>query len=71
MSTSQDRLRQSHSGGIGDERDMEKAGGERRTEEEAVDTTMDYPEGGCRAWATASGTSIVMLCTLGYVNSYG
>ncbi|KAJ0422506.1 major facilitator superfamily domain-containing protein [Aspergillus carlsbadensis] len=31
----------------------------------------DFPEGGRRAWGVALGNSGVMLCTLGYVNSWG
>ncbi|KAL3455756.1 major facilitator superfamily domain-containing protein [Aspergillus heterothallicus] len=31
----------------------------------------DFPEGGLRAWGVAFGGSGVMLCTLGYVNSWG
>jgi hypothetical protein len=32
---------------------------------------QEFPEGGARAWATASGTALIMFCTLGYVNSWG
>ncbi|EXJ84172.1 hypothetical protein A1O3_04839 [Capronia epimyces CBS 606.96] len=31
----------------------------------------DYPDGGAAAWAVAIGTSAVLFCTLGYVNSFG
>jgi hypothetical protein len=31
----------------------------------------DFPEGGAAAWAVAIGTSAVIFCTLGYVNSFG
>ncbi|KAL3478821.1 major facilitator superfamily domain-containing protein [Aspergillus californicus] len=31
----------------------------------------EFPEGGLRAWGVALGNAGVMLCTLGYVNSWG
>ncbi|KAL2822619.1 major facilitator superfamily domain-containing protein [Aspergillus granulosus] len=35
------------------------------------DDLVDFPDGGWRAWGVALGNSGVMLCTLGYVNSWG
>jgi hypothetical protein len=39
--------------------------------EQKQDSLADFPEGGLRAWGVALGNSGVMLCTLGYVNSWG
>jgi hypothetical protein len=32
---------------------------------------ITYPEGGARAWSVAIGNAGVMVCTLGFVNSFG
>jgi len=33
--------------------------------------SADFPEGGLQAWTVAISASCVLLCTLGYVNSFG
>jgi hypothetical protein len=38
-----------------------------RSPEESV----DFPEGGLRAWSIAISTAMVLFCTLGSVNSFG
>lgn len=32
---------------------------------------VDFPEGGLQAWTVAISASCILLCTLGYVNSFG
>ncbi|KAK3693041.1 putative monocarboxylate permease [Podospora appendiculata] len=36
-----------------------------------TEVVHEFPEGGLRAWLTASGTALIMFSTLGYVNSWG
>lgn len=33
--------------------------------------SADFPDGGLQAWTVAISASCVLLCTLGYVNSFG
>lgn len=33
--------------------------------------SVDFPDGGLQAWTVAISTSCVLLCTLGYMNSFG
>lgn len=33
--------------------------------------SADFPDGGGRAWAVAIGTSAILFCTFGYINSFG
>ena len=33
--------------------------------------TMNFPEGGARAWWVAAGNGGVMFCTLGFINTFG
>lgn len=33
--------------------------------------TLDYPEGGFRAWLVVSGAAAVMFCTFGYLTGFG
>lgn len=47
--------------------DAEKGG----VDADDKDAVQEFPEGGARAWATASGTALIMFCTVGYVNSWG
>jgi MFS family permease len=51
--------------------DAEKAAGNDITDPDKPPAEQEFPEGGARAWATASGTALIMFCTLGYVNSWG
>lgn len=49
-------------GSLGDAAGAEKGG---------LHVSTSYPDGGAAAWAVAIGTSAVLFCTLGYVNSFG
>ena len=40
-------------------------------EKGVLDVPGDFPEGGGAAWAVAIGSSAVVFCTLGYINSFG
>lgn len=34
-------------------------------------TFDDFPDGGIKAWSIAIGTSLVLFCTMGMINTYG
>lgn len=33
--------------------------------------SLEYPEGGLRAWLVVSGAAAVMFCTFGYLTGFG
>lgn len=41
------------------------------SEDPDVAQEQQFPEGGTRSWLVATGTALIMFCTLGYVNSWG
>lgn len=39
--------------------------------ENGSEASLEYPEGGTRAWLVVSGASAVMFCTFGYLTGFG
>lgn len=37
----------------------------------SAEKSMEYPEGGFRAWLVVSGAAAVMFCTFGYLTGFG
>lgn len=46
-------------------------GSKHEVEEHGAETSLEYPEGGLRAWLVVSGAAAVMFCTFGYLTGFG
>ncbi|TNY21265.1 major facilitator superfamily domain-containing protein [Rhodotorula diobovata] len=54
----------------GDEKKV-KGDAEKGAEDEAVEVVDEFPEGGLRAWLCVLGSTLVLLVTFGFSNSFG